>query len=456
MQSRWLSWNLLFLLLPLQAATSADDERGDAERGYRTIRTVPYLPADFDDQVFENLWKAWPESWRTQAEKATPEERRKMAFSRYGLIEPADDAGVPGMALGYVRKGTAGWVMNCLACHGGKVAGKVIPGVPNSHFLLETLTEEVRLTKLTMKKPLTHMDLAQLNMPLGSTAGTTNSVMFGVALGALRDDEMNVDRKKSVPKMVHHDMDPPPFWNVALKKQLYIDGFAPKNHRVIMQFMMLPTNSGATMRGWENDYRDILAWIESLTPPKYPYTIDPPLAEKGRLLFEKNCSRCHGTYGTTTEYPEATIPIEDVGTDPVRFESLTREYRNQMTTNWMSYHGRDRVVVEPKGYVAPPLRGIWATAPYFHNGSVPTLWHVLNPSLRPKVWRRVSEDGYDEKNVGHVIEEFDELPDALRTPSEFRLYFDARKPGKSAKGHTYPGALSDPERRAVLEYLKTL
>lgn len=432
------------------------DPSGDAAKGYRTLRTVPYLPADFDQEVFDNLWKVWPEPLRSEAEKANPDERRTMAFSRYGLVEPPDAVGAPGMALGYVRKGESGWVMNCLSCHGGKVAGKAMAGAPNSHFLLETLTEEVRLTKLTMKKPLTHMDLAQLNMPLGTTAGTTNSVMFGVALGALRDRDMNVDRKRPVPKMVHHDMDPPPLWNVGLKKSLYMDGFAPKNHRVIMQFMMLPTNSGATMRGWENDYRDILAWIESLEPPKYPHAIDRPLAERGNALFEKNCSRCHGTYGSKIAYPELTVAIDEIGTDPVRWRSLTREYRAEMADSWMSFYGKDPVVAEPKGYVAPPLRGVWASGPYFHNGSVPTLWHVLNPAKRPTVWRRTAEDGFDPSRVGLVIEEFDERPESARAPAERRHYFDTRLPGKSAQGHDYPSELTDDEKTAVLEYLKTL
>src|SRR6185436_14041864 len=123
------------------------------------------------------------------ARNATPEERWRMAFSRYGLIErPADDTA--GTALGYVPGGKSGWVMNCLACHTGKVAGRVIPGAPNTHYALETLTEEVRLTKLQMLKPLTHMDLGSLKMPLGTTRGTTNAVMFGVALGALRDKDL--------------------------------------------------------------------------------------------------------------------------------------------------------------------------------------------------------------------------------------------------------------------------
>jgi hypothetical protein len=112
-------------------------------------------------------------------------------------------------------------------------------------------------------------------------------------------------------------------------------------------------------------------------------------------------------------------------------------------------------VLEPGGYVAPPLDGIWASGPYFHNGSVPTLWHVLHPEERPRVWKR-TEDGYDHHRVGLEIEEFDAVPDAMRHPAHRRRYFDTSLTGKNAAGHEFPSVLTEEEKRAVLEYLKTL
>src|SRR5436189_1019289 len=132
-----------------------------AERGYHTLTTKAFLPADFDQEIFENLWKTWPAELRDKAESATPAERRRMTFSRYGLMERPGSDGT-GTALGYLPDGNGGWVMNCLACHTGKVAGRVILGLPNSNFALETLTEEVRLLKLKTGKPLTHLDLGSL------------------------------------------------------------------------------------------------------------------------------------------------------------------------------------------------------------------------------------------------------------------------------------------------------
>jgi hypothetical protein len=105
--------------------------------------------------------------------------------------------------------------------------------------------------------------------------------------------------------------------------------------------------------------------------------------------------------------------------------------------------------------MAPALNGAWASAPYFHNGSVPTLWHVLHPEERPIVWRR-TEDGYDQRKVGLEITTSDRIPADAKAPAEQREYFNTRRPGKSAAGHLFPNDLTEEQKRAVLEYLKTL
>jgi len=440
----------------LAAVAGAEDPRNEtaAERGYRWLTTKPFLPADFDDEIFENLWTVWPAEAKEAARQATREERRRLTFSHYGLIERPESDG-RGTALGYVADGKGGWVMNCLACHSGQVAGRQIPGAPNSNFLLETLTEDVRLLKLQTGKALTHLDLGSLKMPLGGSRGTTNSVVFGVALGALRDKDLNMRRDIPPPKFVHHDEDAPAFWNVRRKKRIYADGFAIKSHRPLVQFVMLPRNSGATLRGWEPEFRDILAWIESLEAPRYPWDIDRKLAESGRIAFERTCARCHGTYGDGGTYPEKIVPIDEVQTDPLRLQSLTVEYRRNMRESWFGDYGREAYINDPGGYVAPPLDGIWATAPYLHNGSVPTLWHLLHPAERPKVWKR-TESGYDRSRVGLEVIEFEQVPSAVQSPAEKREYFNSRLKGKSAAGHNFPETLTENEKRAVLEYLKTL
>ena len=449
---------LLLAAGPADAPVPASPDRpGDAARGYEILRTKPLLPPDFDRETLLKTPMVWPADLKAAARAEDGAGRLAMAFSRYGLVPPPAGDPVGGDVLNYVET-PAGWVMNCFACHGGKVAGETIPGLPNSHYGLETLTEEVRSVKLWTGKPLSHQDLGLMRFPLGGSHGTTNAVMFGVVLDALREPDMTVNLAADVTaggELVHHDVDAPPWWHAKKKRQLYIDGFSPKNHRVLMQFMLLPTASREEVYAWEDDFRDVLAYIESVEAPAYPFAIDEDLAAAGRRVFERTCTDCHGTYSddpAEETYPEVTVPIEVVGTDRVRLDALTVAHRRHLKSTWMSRYGADPVVEDPGGYVAPPLDGVWASAPYFHNGSVPTLAGVLSPETRPTIWRR-TEDGYDRDRVGLEVEELTEVP--ARDP---RFAFDTRRAdtGKTNTGHDFAAELPADQKRALLEYLKTL
>lgn len=444
---------LLFLIGGGGAAGGAAGKAGSpASDGYRLLLEKPYLPADFDQQVFDELWHVWEEPARTAAARATPAERRRMAFDRYGFTEAP---GRPGpLPLQYTPDGRGGWVMNCFACHGGKVAGTIIPGAPNTLFAMQTLIDDVRLTKIRLAKPLAHLDLGSVFIPLGQSNGTTNSVIFGIALGSHRDADLNFRPRLFPPKMLHHDHDAPPWWVVKRKHRLYSDGFAAKGHRPLMQFLMVEQNGPEKFREWEQDFERILAWIESIETPKYPWPIDHPLAAKGELVFNRSCAECHGTYGAHADYPSRIVPIEEVGTDRARLDAIEVSLRTEYGKSWFAHHGRDKVITNPGGYVAPPLDGIWASAPYFHNGSVPTLWHVLHPSQRPELWRR-TPDGYDRQRVGLEISTPAKMPPNL-SGAEKRKFFDTHIFGKSPAGHRFPDALTEEEKSAVLEYLKTL
>jgi mono/diheme cytochrome c family protein len=384
-----------------------------------------------------------------------------MAMDRYGLLPHPDD---PSRTLQYVVGPDGSWTMSCLACHQGQVGGRMIPGAPNSNYALETLTEEVRLVKVRQRKPFGHMDLGSLLLPLGTTNGTTNAVIFGVALMRHRDPELNIVSRPPRFDLVHHDMDAPAWWHYRTRRSLYIDGFAPKGHRMLMQFLLVKENGPERFHAWEDEFRDIEAWIASLTPPAWTGPLDRPLAEQGREVFATHCAGCHGTPGS---YPERLVPIAEVGTDRVRLDSLSAQDRGDLNSSWFG-RGGGGTADEPAppatdlagrlagvGYVAPPLTGVWATAPYLHNGSVPTLWHLLHPAERPVVWRR-SPTGYDTDRVGLEVETLADMPGGPLTSAVRRSYFDTRKPGKSAAGHDFPDALDEAEKAAVLEYLKTL
>lgn len=450
---------LLFPLLIVASLALSDRaigaEDGDSARGYRLLTEVPYLPADFSQRVFDEVWQSWPKPLRAEAESATPQQRRQMAFERYGLTtRPGDDSGNP---LQYVIGDDGTWTMNCFSCHGGSVYGTPYPGAPNNRFALQTMTEELRRTKFRIGDPLTRMDVGSVVIPLGTTNGTTNAVVFGQGLMQARDEQLNlIDHIPT--SFVHHDMDAPPWWHFHKRPYIYIDGFAQKGHRALMQFTLVPENGPEFFREHEDDFQDVYAFLDSVRPPIYKGEVHSDLAEQGRGVFESNCAECHGTYGAESTYPNRRVPLNEIGTDPVRLKSLKVSGREKYARSWFAHAGdadQHQTVVDPDGYVAPPLDGVWASPPYFHNGSVPTLWHVLHPDQRPAVWRRVGE-AIDAQKVGFPIEVVAKVPLAEPDVAIRRSYFDTRRFGKSNAGHEYPSVLSEAEKTAVLEYLKTL
>ena len=435
--------------LQKQYATLWEGMSANAKAGYHHLVDSVYLPADFDEDVLQRLdgiEHAWGLSDAPLETKS-----RANTWTAYGLSPRPDD---PTKPLQYVVTHDNKYVMNCFACHGGDLFGATYPGAPNTTYALESLTEQVRKIKLSLGKPLGHMDVGSVFMPLGKSVGSSNAVMFGVALMNFRDKDLNVHIDRPPAEMVHHDMDAPPWWHFHRKHHIYIDGFAEKGHRGLMQFLLVKQNGPKQFKSWEKDFSQIYEFISELRPPKYPLPIDKTKSHLGEQVFSKHCASCHGTYGESSSYPELRIAIDDIGTDRVRLDALSPKHRENYGRSWFANLGDQNTLAIVDGYVAPPLDGIWASAPYLHNGSVPTLWHMLHPEGRPAIWRR-TELNLDIEKMGLRFESLDAIPKRIK-PAERRWYFDTTRPGKSNTGHDYPSALSEAERIDLLEYLKTL
>lgn len=428
-------------------------ESQTARDGLNFILNKRYLPPDFDQETFDQIWKSWPSDLAEKASEVSPDERRAMAFTRYGFTPRKQD---PTKPLQFVVDAKGQWALNCFACHGGSLYGEETAqlGLPNTHLALETLYEDLRATKRILKKPYSSMDIGSAVVPMGTTVGTSNAVIFGVSLMAFRDRDLNLKSFVIPPIVDHHDMDAPPWWNTRFKKMLYIDGFLEKHHRALMPFIMVKQNDGPKFRSYESDFAAIEKFINSLEPPAYKGPIDHQSVIKGKEIFEDNCARCHGSYQPDLAYPEKSIPLSEVGTDPVRLAALSVDYRRRYGESWLAKYGKVKTISKPNGYVAPPLVGIWASAPYFHNGSVPTLRGVLIPENRPKIWHR-TKAGFDAANVGLIVETVEKIPDGL-TAADRRYYFDTRRHGKKNSGHDFGQALNETQQNQLLEYLKTL
>ncbi len=117
---------------------------------------------------------------------------------------------------------------------------------------------------------------------------------------------------------------------------------------------------------------------------------------------------------------------------------------------------------ERKGYQAPPLDGIWATAPYLHNGSVPTLHELLQSSTRPRRFNRPPSTDFEHYDPVHVGWRFTEVSAEELTSTTHRSAFQAKfvvdtaRFGMGNRGHTFGDRLSEEQRMNLIEYLKTL
>jgi mono/diheme cytochrome c family protein len=191
-------------------------------------------------------------------------------------------------------------------------------------------------------------------------------------------------------------------------------------------------------------------FITELSPPPYPFAVDRELASRGKEVFEQqNCSACHAKDGKRIGQ---VIPVEELelATDRHRLDMWTKEAAdkyNQFAQGYpWAFHDLRKVV--PEGYQAVLLDGLWLRAPYLHNGSVPSLAALLTaPDARPKKFVR-GYDVYDQANVGFVSEG----PEAARVGFEY----DTNLPGNGNQGHTYGTELPEEQKRALVEYLKSL
>ena len=237
--------------------------------------------------------------------------------------------------------------------------------------------------------------------------------------------------------------------------------------------------------------------------------IDQEMAAKGRVLFKQLCSECHTDLVRDNPlrfFKSKLIPIDGVngvGTDPLSAENirtaqgptgilkgarefvvfgpvygsgqepaikLTRDAVLRVIFGKVAFKPIDiatrqvrllgqgvddaidiskfgfRADEPPKRqYRARPLNGIWAAAPYLHNGSVPNLYELLLPAKQRSKRFFVGRREFDPVNVGFVDTHIDGA-----------FLFDVTTKGNSNAGHEYGTGISDAERMQLLEYLKSI
>jgi hypothetical protein len=440
-----LVWLGMLALAPAATAGGAGDA---VQRGKKALLGKCYAPPTMTRRAYDETWKQWGVK-----EKPAPAEYDRLFRQRYGLHEaPYPNGGLPmGLRPASLPLGLGkGISMDCMVCHGGSIAGKSYVGLGNSSLDYQAFFEE--MSAADGRAPRTPFHFCNVR-------GTNEAGAMAVYLLGYR--EPNLDRRLQRLDLDLHDNlceDVPAWWLLKKKKTMYFTGGADtRSARSLMQFMMSPLNSPSDIKKAEADFKDIRAYLLSLTPPKYPLPIDRSLAAKGEELFRVNCAHCHGTYGDKWTYPNKIVALDKIGTDRSRFDGITQKFGDYYAQTWFN---EDYPIRATAGYQAPPLDGIWATAPYLHNGSAPTVYHVLNSKSRPKLFRRsyrTDLDAYDAEKLGWKVEVLTEKPDPKKlSPIHYRTIYDTAQPGRGNGGHTFGDKLDEDERMAVIEYLKTL
>jgi mono/diheme cytochrome c family protein len=218
-----------------------------------------------------------------------------------------------------------------------------------------------------------------------------------------------------------------------------------------------------------NAIRRVRAWIWTLAAPPFPVpsAIDTSKVARGRQLFAAYCANCHGMRNADGRYDYdpnryqqlgQIDPLDSIGTDRDRWESYTQNFAAAQNTLYAGYPWRFTHFRKTGGYANQPLDGIWARSPYLHNGSVPTLRDLLEPSTchagsacRPAKWYRGS-DILDTAKVGY-------RSDGYGYDTKDLFLYDTSVPGNSNRGHegkAYGTELPSADKDAIVEYMKTL
>jgi len=359
---------------------------------------------------------------------------------------------------------------NCLGCHAAPLNGELVIGLGNE--FLDFTGDPVMAVEAAGAYVEGEADAAEWQRwadrlaaiapyAMTDTVGANPAQAITLALMAHRDPKTLAWSDEPLMALPDSEVLPvsvPPWWNVKKKHAMFYNGQGRGDHVATMILASTTcTDTVAEAREIDRWFVDVAAYIASLEPPAYPWSIDRALAEDGERLFNRECKECHGRYGATERYPNKLVALDEVGTDPAMAEVAVDGARDYIRWFERSFYGRRADAVPGLGYVAPPLDGVWATAPYLHNGSVPTIAALLDTRTRPTYWRHDGADpAYDQGALGWRYRELTRDREQFASLEEQKWVYDTTRPGYGNQGHDFGDELTDAERRALLEYLKTL
>lgn len=354
---------------------------------------------------------------------------------------------------------------NCLQCHAGYIDGDFILGLGNTDADFTTNTGALSVMLDAVIASTYGMDSPQwksyerFSTAMKATGpeiitevvGANSADKIAAVLAAHRDQESLEWKEEEMIQLPDEVVptDVPPWWLLKKKHAMFYTGVGQGDYaRISMASSVLTIKDTTKAREIDDHFADVIAFLYSLEPPVYKYDVDESLAIQGESIFESKCSTCHGSYGVNEVYPNYLVDVELVDTDKALLDANFGygPFVDWYNGSWFGQMPNAAKLVPGNGYVAPPLDGIWATAPYLHNGSVPTMELLLNSSLRPAIWKK--EEGYNQEELG--------LNYQVLTTKQDKYSYDTSVFGYGNSGHRFGDKLTESERKAVIEYLKTI
>ena len=430
---------------------AAEQRVGDPEAGRRALLEESYVNCGLPERVFRQLQGDTPVI-------SIPGRTDKANGLPYNVNAVMDQEGVPIVSS------------NCLTCHATPLFGELVVGLGNEFLDFTgdasarveragTLVQGADETRSWERFADRISAIAPFIKPHTLGVNPANNLTFAlIAHRRAEDNTWSDEPLLELPPVDPPPVSVPPWWRMSKKPAMFSLGEGRLDHaRIMMAASMLCSDSPEELARIDEFAPDIRAFIASLKPPEWPFDVDESLAAVGRDLFEVNCSRCHGTYGPNSTYPARLVPIAEIQTDSTLIDFAHGDGVPYVDWYNRSYYGELSTAAPGAGYVAPPLDGIWATAPYLHNGSVPTVRALLDSAQRPALWRRLAVTGedpssYDSQDMGWRFDSLSKQSDGKKAPS----VYDAALPGYSNSGHYFGDHFNSEQRSAVIEYLKVL
>jgi mono/diheme cytochrome c family protein len=451
---------------------SAEDLRSEDER-QRSLFAFVYQTYDSSAWIPQSVFDTNVVTQAIVGDVAT------IMRDRVGLALWKENPTVPayGMAPSVSADRPLSWTVNCLICHTAEVDGVVYFGAGTKTF------DEVWLGEAL--KQLTGNEWRAL-LPSGSQDDRLAAAANRILNSHHHDKIDSLTRARSTAFAASHvelflrpngrmpavddvgrgDVKTPPLWHTAAKmpvRRWYSDGSFHGEIPLMASSMELEKDRPfdalveTVIPEIKREFADVVRHLE---PPPYPYPIDSELAERGKALFYSDamgCSNCHGVYDGKggVDWPGVH---RDVGTDRSRIDVVSEGFIAAFKQSPIAAEG---TLEKSRGYAATPLTGVWLNFPYLHNGSVPTLHHLLGPvSERPKVFEVMGARSFDREHVGQrLFRRPSQLSEAelIRRFGNSRDWFYVERAGSSNAGHdVWPRIKTEQNRRALIEYLKTL